>query len=71
MTKNAKMSGSEIYSLWKLNHSLILLKKSIFRLKYEKSELKYVNEKGSNNVLLRKKALFDQFGENDVFEKSL
>ena len=71
MTKNAKMSGSEIYSLWKLNRSLILLKKSIFRLKYEKSELKYVNEKGSNNVLLRKKALFDQFGENDVFEKSL
>ena len=65
------MSGSEIYSLWKLNRSLILLKKSIFRLKYEKSELKYVNEKGSNNVLLRKKALFDQFGENDVFEKAL
>lgn len=71
MTKNAKMSGSEIYSLWKLNRSLILLKKSIFRLKYEKSKLKFVNEKGSNNVLLRKKALFDQFGENDVFEKSL
>ena len=65
------MSGSEIYSLWKLNHSLILLKKSIFRLKYAKSKLKYVKEKGSNNVLLRKKALFDQFGENAVFEKAL
>ena len=30
-----------------------------------------MKEKGSNYVLLRKKAVFDQFGENDVFEKAL